>query len=186
MAARLKQGRYINLDPYPGSKQICSSSARFEPCQPLKNVLFEVFAKWPSTPEGMVSFCNSYGRLTSDGVEQVDWLLHEQKYLRICLMLFKSGDPTELMKRLHASPIAGCKLTLRRTDDGLKPVLVPETLIQAIWLQFALHAASNTKLLSCERCGKPFEVGTGTKRRITAKFCSNACKVAAYKARQEA
>ena len=42
------------------------------------------------------------------------------------------------------------------------------------------------KLFSCDRCGKPFQVGPGTKRRCTAKYCSNACKVAACRARHEA
>lgn len=39
------------------------------------------------------------------------------------------------------------------------------------------------RVLRCERCGVAFEVGFGTGRRSTSKFCSNACRVAAFKAR---
>ena len=184
MTAKLKKGRWINVDPYPNSDWILPNSDRFESYQPLKNVLFDVFAKWKDTPEGMVRFCNSFGQLKGRArLEQVDWLLAEQRDLRITLRLLKSGDPTALIDRLEATPIAGCAFKLRRTDDGLKTVVVPGSLIQAIWVQLLLHANSGAKLLRCDRCGKPFAVGTGTKRRSTAKYCSNACKVAAYKAR---
>jgi hypothetical protein len=179
-------GNVLNPDP----DNISPNSGRLERYRPLKIALFKTFATWEATPEGMVRFCDCYGHLLGPPERQrivpVQWMLDEQKTLSITLMLLESGDPAELMKRLH-SWAAGCTFGLRRADDGsLAPTLTPGSLIQAIWLQLALYAASGAKLLSCDRCGKPFQVGAGTKRRSTAKYCSNACKVAAYKARQEA
>jgi hypothetical protein len=171
------------LEPDPDN--ISPKSSRLERYRPLKIALFKTFATWDDTPEGMVSFCDCYGHLEERRIVPVQWMLDEQRTLSITLMLLESGDPAELMKRLN-SWAAGCTFGLRRADDGsLAPILIPGSLIQAIWLQLALYAASGAKLLSCDRCGKPFQVGTGTKRRSTAKYCSNACKVAAYKARQE-
>jgi hypothetical protein len=186
------------VDPCFNSDDISPNSTRLERYRPLKTVLFKTFATWEATPEGMVRFCDCYGHLLGpqEGLRivPVQWMLDQQKTLSITLKLLESDDPAELIKRLHSWAAestlgprrAECTLELRRADDGsLVPVLIPASLIQAIWLQLALHAASGAKLLSCDRCGKPFQVGTGTKRRSTAKYCSNACKVAAYKARQE-
>jgi hypothetical protein len=173
----------------PDPDNISPNSSRLECYRPLKIALFKTFATWEATPEGMVRFCNCYGLLRApeeQRIAPVQWMLDEQKTLSITLMLLEAGDPAELMKRLN-SWAAGCTFGLQRADDGsLATILIPGSLIQAIWLQLALHAASGAKLLSCDRCGKPFQVGTGTKRRSTAKYCSNACKVAAYKARQKA
>ena len=191
MEAKLKTGRWVNVDPHPGSEMIRPNSDRFERTQPLKNVLFKIFADWEATPDGMVHFCNAYGQLWipgASGIEQVDWLLAEQKALRHVLKLLNAGDPSQLIRRFDVSWAGGCVFKLRRSDGGsLLPVLIPESLIQAMWFQLALYAANpNIALLSCQRCRKPFYVGTGTKRRSTAKYCSNACKVADFKARQEA
>lgn len=36
----------------------------------------------------------------------------------------------------------------------------------------------------CEHCGKGFITGTGTGRRSSSKYCSKACKIAAFRARE--
>jgi hypothetical protein len=55
-----------------------------------------------------------------------------------------------------------------------------------MWLQFAFFGGGGATMLRCGHCTKPFLVGTGLKRRSTSKYCGDACKVAAFKARQEA
>jgi hypothetical protein len=71
-----------------------------------------------------------------------------------------------------------------RDDGGMEMVFAPPALIQAIWFQFAQHACEGSQLLRCERCSTPFVVGSRTGRRTSSKWCSNACKVAAYQERQ--
>lgn len=56
---------------YWDSPMIVRNSHRMERYHPLKNVLFAVFAKWESSSEGMVKFCNAFGPLT--GLDFVDW-----------------------------------------------------------------------------------------------------------------
>jgi hypothetical protein len=108
--------------------------------------------------------------------------------LRIELVLDPNGRYRPLP---HIAPlliIGGQPLTrsyLQRAAPRLASVLVPASLIQFMWLQLAMYAQSNATLLRCDRCGLPFIVGTGTGRRGTAKFCSNACKVADYRERHK-
>jgi hypothetical protein len=198
----IKRRGLVSIDPYPGSLWIREASDRFEPTRPLSVPLFKVFADWkPRTAEGMRRFCDAYGALDFPGgglgsgslgpgsgsLKQADWMLHVQRTLQRALMLLESGDPAELSKRLASGHAGLCAPRLARREDGsLTLTLVPDTLLSAMWLQLALHAASDAELLSCERCAMPFAVGTGTGRRTTAKYCSNACKVAAFKARKEA
>lgn len=66
------------------------------------------------------------------------------------------------------------KLSLRIVAGQLK--ISPNTLLDAIWLQFAeAETAGRAKL--CPQCDKPFEAGPGQKRRGNAKFCSRECDV---------
>jgi hypothetical protein len=173
---------------YWNSCLIMRNSTRMERYRPLKNVLFAKFAKWDASPDGMVRFCNAYGPLQAapGGVTltPVDWMLDQQKILQRALRLFDSDETAELSKLLEWGRHGRCAFVLRPTATGsLSLALVPDSLEQAMWVQLAFHAASEAKLWSCDQCGNPFYVGTGTKRRSTAKYCSNACKVAAYKSR---
>jgi hypothetical protein len=49
----------------------------------------------------------------------------------------------------------------------------PETLLQALWLQFIYAPVGAAKLSECRYCGQQFRAGVGTKRRADAKFCSH-------------
>ena len=184
-----KEEKYFEARPsidrsYWDSPMIVRNSQRMERYHPLKNVLFAVFAKWEPSPKGMVRFCDAYGPLI--GMDCVNWMLDEQRILQSTLERLEAGDPVELIEQLSLGGYGKCAFILRQTAPGtLTPTLIPETLGQAMYIQLALHAASGAQLWSCEHCGVPFYVGTGTKRRSTAKYCSNACKVTAHKKRQQ-
>ena len=61
--------------------------------------------------------------------------------------------------------------------------LVPGSLISALWMQ-VLHAITGNKEYSqCHQCGRWFEVAA--QKRADARFCSNACRFKAYRARQK-
>jgi len=165
--------------------------------------VFARFAEAPANAEGMRQFADNFG-LPGSGPGAIEHrhsissLLENQAVMRRALGALEKGDKQELIKLLHeghtrAGPfdIPGqsglARLELRLGPAGrLETAIVPPTLMQAMWIQFLLHAASDAQLFRCEQCRKPFVVGSGTKRRSTAKYCSNACKVAAFKARQEA
>src|SRR5260370_274206 len=117
------------------------------------------------------------GRPTYEAVILDDLLAHHAK-MRRALNLFERGDASELTRRCNAEGLAGARIELRHDTNGkLGLFLVPFDLIRAMWMQFAQHACSDARLFRCEHCGKPFRVGTGTGRRSTPKYCSNACTV---------
>ena len=174
---------------------LASAGTRFELYCPTEfPALFQRFADMPATAEGMRDFANRFGLLETPGNSRLsasityeatvvgDVLAHHAA-LRWAVDLFGAGDSPGLAQYYNAG-WGQLRTQLRPQPDGkVTFVFMPSSLIQFLWIQFALHAASNAKLLRCERCGTPFRVGTGTRRRDTAKFCSNACKVAAFRAR---
>jgi hypothetical protein len=189
------------LEPTAGGEDfgLTSASDKFETTHPLKiDTMFAVFAKTPATPEGIKTFCDNFGLLGGGRADMpfrgapkfeaalVSPILHEQARFRRAFDLFEKGDNSALVKRwnsMDGAPLIRTELHVG-PEGRLQMVLVPPDLLQALWLQFALHACSDAKLFRCERCNNFFAVGLGTGRRSTSKWCSNACKVAAFKERQ--
>ena len=170
---------------YLNSPLILRNSSRMERYRPLKNPVFAIFTRWDASPEGMVRFCDAYGPLI--GMDPVDWMLDQQLILQNTIRGLEDGDPFQLLMQLRRGDCSTCSLTLRPSSPGqFVPALIPKSLGHAMHVQLALNVASGAKLWSCEHCDIPFFVGTGTKRRNTAKYCSNACRVAAYKKRHQA
>jgi hypothetical protein len=178
-------------------------SDRYQRYKPFNvPALFVRFAKdTPASANGMLQFCNQFGipegippeAYPRDAIEPrdvthyvaVDVLLRHQALMRRALNLFEKNDPKALMAAFNAiEGASSARIELRQAEDGhLYWCQVPPDLIRAMWLQFAMHASSGTKLFRCQRCNEPFIVGTHTGRRRTAIYCSNACKVAAFQAR---
>lgn len=77
-------------------------------------------------------------------------------------------------------------VSLHAPDSPLrhKLAIVPRTLRDAIWLQFALAVIEHRKYGSCEVCGKPFEISPQV-ARTNRKLCSAACKAKAHRKRRE-
>jgi hypothetical protein len=182
---------------------LASASSRFDLYRPLEiPALYVKFAKdTPATANGMLEFCNRFGLLGGGRVDfalpwegrnpthestALDALFQHHRAIRQAFIRFENGDPSALIK--HCNGDNGLAwLRLRLINDGsgqLNMSLAPPDLIRAMWLQFAQHACSGALLLRCQNCNEPIRVGTGTGRRKTAKFCSNACKVAAFKKRR--
>ena len=180
-----------------------SRTDRFERYSPLEiENLFSIFAEDTApSAKGIHGFCNTFGLLegggprrsrpTYEGTVGSDLLRHHGMIHR-ALDLFRQGDPSGLVRYWNSALGLGHGMALVHTELRVGPegrlemVFAPPDLISAMWLQFAQFACSQAQLFRCQRCGKPFLVGTGTGRRNTAKFCSNACKVAAFRERQEA
>jgi hypothetical protein len=123
----------------------------------------------------MLDFVKRYGRLTND--EEGD---------DVHLLLDKAGE----MKHLRET-FKGRKRKLSVPDDlkatvSLDPEtrnidiqLLPQTLLQALWLQlFYSLSRGEGDVHKCRRpgCTKSFSAGAGTKRS-DAEFCSKECQV---------
>jgi hypothetical protein len=192
-----------NPDPTPSLST--AGERYFETYRPTEfPELFQRFVDMPATAEGMRDFYNKFGPLRF-GLERIGsrslepgWFSHGTPVrdalllhasLRRAIELFESGNLSGLPEAFKQEEEGWGQLRteLRPGTAGkLAMVLVPTSLIQFLWLQFAQYAGSDAKLLRCQQCNQPFLVGTGTGRRDTAKFCSNRCKVAAFQARRGA
>jgi hypothetical protein len=66
----------------------------------------------------------------------------------------------------------------------LNVVLQPQSLLSAMWLQFAAAVDAHKSFSKCPQCGVPFEVSRDTSgKRRSARFCSVRCRVAHYRGR---
>jgi len=69
-----------------------------------------------------------------------------------------------------------------RRKSELEMRFVPQSLIGALWLQFAHGITGNNEYRQCEQCGRWFEVAAEV--RQDGKFCQGSCRSRAYRARQ--
>jgi hypothetical protein len=190
------------LDQNGGRFGLTSKSDQFEQYRPLEiPSLFVRFAKdTAASARGMQDFCSRFGLLGGGRPDitrrdkpifessAVSDFLFQQRIMRRALDLFERGDCSELVNQWNSSQqgLALVRTELRVGPEGrVEMVFVPPDLVRAMWFQFAQFACSQAQLFRCERCNEPFIVGAGTGRRKTAKYCSNACKVAAFKERHE-
>jgi hypothetical protein len=161
--------------------------------------LFRIFADMPATAEGMRDFFNRFGPLEwgSDRFAPLEvaagWRSHElglckvlshHARLRRAIDLFEEGNLSALSQGFDRGGW-GLLCTKLRPQSASKVaiVFVPSSLIHFLWLQLAQYAGSDAKLFRCEQCGHPFLVGSKTGRRSKAKYCSDACRLAAFRGR---
>lgn len=74
------------------------------------------------------------------------------------------------------------RLAWDRSLTGLSLQFIPDSLIAALWLQFAQAISEDRGYRQCEECGTWFEL-TG-QRRADTKYCSGACRSRAYRKRR--
>jgi hypothetical protein len=84
---------------------------------------------------------------------------------------FLPGVPVELL--LKEDPLSGsARLCIR-----------PRSLINALWAQFLLAIDGNVNLGACVQCRKWFTLEPG-RGRSDKEYCSNACRMRAYRKRK--
>ncbi len=104
------------------------------------------------------------------------------------LQLFRSGDLIQpalvqtqrtINWNLESSP----RLLWDPKQGRLELRIVPDSLIGAMWLQFARAVDGNKTYRRCAECRTWFAISPGT-ARVTRTYCSNACRSKAYRKRQ--
>ena len=79
--------------------------------------------------------------------------------------------------------LTSARILLDHERDRMGLHVTPHSLIGALWLQCARVLTLNPTFKSCEHCGKWFEMSADARRK-QSKYCSNRCKVAAYRVRR--
>jgi len=95
-------------------------------------------------------------------------------------------SPLGLLDKICNTQLRGVSPRLARAKErtGLAMVLQPDSLLSAMWLQFAEAAVGGKEFANCETCGTWFQFRR-VSDRATRKYCSNACRVRAYRNRKE-
>ncbi len=75
------------------------------------------------------------------------------------------------------------RLAWHDEEGRSKLLVVPTSLIGALWLQFAMVVDEGRDFRRCAHCGKWFDISPDAARRDRI-YCSHACRVAAYRARK--
>lgn len=92
-------------------------------------------------------------------------------------------QPRSRLSKIVEPQLAGIHPRLKTADDGTIALsFEPDSLLSAMWLQFALTAHAGAEIRQCPRCLRQFEVGwkatIGAHRRSHSIYCENSnCKL---------
>ena len=163
--------------------------------------LYNVFAKTPHSPKGLLDFVQKFGRLTLDTHDRphgddVRKVLGDIEIISAVLEMLRGrklpkdqqGGPFEYTASTDIGPVVvrggvplrgklSAWLAPDPTTGAWKLKLQPPSLLDAIWLQFGQAVTGDADLRFCAQCGNPFEAGGRSGRRADAKFCSDECRI---------
>ncbi len=84
---------------------------------------------------------------------------------------------------LHIGRVVSPAVLFTADYTRLSLYLMPDTLLGAVWLQFAQAVTGSREHRQCQQCDKWFEIHPDV-ARTNRVFCSNACRSKAYRGRQ--
>jgi hypothetical protein len=116
------------------------------------------------------------------GGEPRNIVLGRQRVLRRLLQEAGSGDADRASKAAnealrHTGPD-------RRSLEGGRLVWTAQEVMSFMYMEVAFAAANGARLGSCKRCDRVFLYGKGTKRRSTAKYCGDRCRMGSHRAKK--
>lgn len=159
--------------------------------------LYRVFAGLDRTPEAILGFANEYGHLA--GLASLeDWqnkIAHMKRMGSVADRLIALGcsgkkpsgkvaaESTELIRRVldqvQTAP------TAEINEDGTVGLYdVAYDLWSALNIQLVEAIADRKQYRPCDECGKPIEISP-TVNRTERAYCSNSCRVKAYRERKK-
>jgi hypothetical protein len=150
-------------------------------CRPLEKFdkLFRAFASIKSADD-LLQFIKQFGPLTEAGLlpdrgENVPFVLeHAESFRKWLDANHRSRKDLAAWIGQEGKKFANLEASLTTDASGEVHLRVlPRSLLGALWLQLAHTLAGGTKIRSCVHCGKWFDAGPGTARRLDAKFCSD-------------
>jgi hypothetical protein len=162
---------------WSGRTRVVGSGAETESYKPLERNenLFGQFASIPPTPEGLLEFMTKFGPLTAEGLSSIGEDVHSVLNHARAMAAFLGAAETGTSLATSLPNLPEVRLTLQVGDQALRPALklIPETLLDALWLQVAEALAGDCQIRRCHQCGSWFAAGHGFGRRYDAKFCSD-------------
>lgn len=167
----------VRIEPI-SAKIVARFNANNRPLLPIELANVEL------TPRGILAFVADNGVLGCNALP--DYLRHIS-LLRSTICALQFGHETPQSQREFVRAIVNEQLAASAPalDAELRLTSRSDRLIDAIWVQVAKAIDSGRQFGRCERCEKFFEVSGGASRTDRA-YCSNACRLAAYRNRKRA
>jgi hypothetical protein len=112
----------------------------------------------------------------------LNWVL-ELRTLKMMLETTWLEQVRRVFRRYLNDQLArhGCAAAIRPgRNRAWEMVFRPRSLQGVLWFQFASFVTEEKEYAECKECGKPFEIGKGTKQHSGRRdkiFCSTACRV---------
>ena len=159
--------------------------------------LFMEFAETEQTPDGVKGFADKFGLLWETPARQLedemtiyDWCKYIRRMRNAVDMWAdqrKRGSIGDLIEAISERPFAQAAIYLKGVDDPMRGGLYfkPANLHDGMWIQFIAAVGQNAQLRRCAQCPSWIVFGIGTGRRESAKFCTSACRRAAWKEEKE-
>jgi hypothetical protein len=135
------------------------------------------FSALDALPEGWVLGAPDIGL----PAEPQNFVQAMQREMRRLLQDASSSDAV----RMGRAAQRALRLACRDGDPspvGGRVVLIVPTLIAFMHFEVYMMIENGAHFASCKRCGDLFLYGKGTKRRNTATYCSDRCRVGAHRA----
>jgi hypothetical protein len=156
----------------------------------IEDSVFKAFAHAPRTPEGVVEFANKYGLLHRDVPERVQtWFAHMGR-IRSAMSKWekeRDGDMSAFIDAFNQCREISPTMTRLSPQQipGTPPniFLEPEDLLSAMWLELAMAVEGNVNFDRCRECPTWFAISPGT-NRPDKRYCSDACRMRAYRKRK--
>jgi hypothetical protein len=148
------------------------------------NDLFLIFARNATTTDGALKFVQRYGPLTASGNDQgdiVSYVTHHARMMRDLLKSFSTHrERPKVPVKFDVIPgvTFNAAVIWDPLTDSLRWQVRPSTLLDGLWLQFGQAVTRGAHIQTCVHCGKWFETGPGTGRRLDSKFCSDEHRIA--------
>jgi hypothetical protein len=188
--APIRHGDEDHLAPSQVISPIGNQVEKFEPIEE-KHDLYLAFANTRCSTGGILEFASEHGLLTTgDEHETVDmWRYHITNLNQAIAKWNRLKDGkavafAKVYRDLCPHGADSLKHSLEIGSSGTPQVfLEPVNLLAAMWLQFAAATEGATTFSPCQECSVWIDTVPGS-NRPDKKYCSDACKMRAYRKRK--
>jgi hypothetical protein len=162
---------------WDSERRVVASGVKQETYKPFERHenLFGQFAIIPKTPEGVLDFITKFGPLTREGLEDrgedVAAVLEGAESMAGLLQTAEGRQSTSQLSSQRKSIYL--TMEFANPSSGRLLTIVPDTLLDGMWLQLAEALSGDAQLLRCIQCGVWFAAGASFGRRRETKFCSD-------------
>ena len=186
----LLHGTGRQFDPFDILYSVGKKTVKFDPIKSTPN-LYLAFANTPRTNDGVIRFATKFGFLEhKNGFEVVDNWYRHIKRMNSAISKWENvrkDDPAAFAKTYRRlCPISdnSIKYFLQEgPSSNLGIYFEPESLLVAMWFQFACAVEGATAFGPCQECRIWIDSVPGSNRPDKI-YCSDACRMRAYRKRK--